>query len=446
MLQFPAEVFELAKKGATSFHCSEELWNDPLEIQTGMNEKQLNDLRKGWDLLIDIDSSYIDYSKASAITIIEMLRFHGIKNYSIKFSGSKGFHILVPSKEYPEEINGVQTKDMFPEWPRIISKYIIEKTKKEVAKKIGDAFGDKDKYKTAYKYIKGEKREQEIMDEVSPDVILVSPRHLFRMPYSLHEKTALASIVLTLEELKKFELRDADPLKINKDDVRDFMPPSEENEAKELLVQALDWDKEYGEDEYEIIEKKGDYKPIKLDNLSEKFFPPSIQKMLKGLEDGRKRALFVLINFFRAIGMEKEELEQRISDWNKKNPVPLKKGYIKSQLSWSYRNKIIPPPNYDKDYYKGIGCPPEEREAKFKNPVNYTVKRTLAANKQDEENKKREEKNKKRKEKDKKKVEKSKKTKGNKIKIKKDKEDSKKSDEFNNLQNKDSKNNKFKNN
>ncbi|MCJ2514069.1 MAG: hypothetical protein LN408_06505, partial [Candidatus Thermoplasmatota archaeon] len=28
------------------------------------------------------------------------------------------------------------------------------------------------------------------------DIILVSPRHLFRTPYSLHEKTALASIII----------------------------------------------------------------------------------------------------------------------------------------------------------------------------------------------------------------------------------------------------------
>ena len=126
--QYIGDIFELVKKGATSFHCSEELWKEPLKIQTGMTEKQLNELRLGWDLLLDIDSKYIDYSKIMAKIIIQFLNFSGVKNVGIKFSGSKGFHILVPWKAFPKEINGIKTSDMFPEYPRIITKYIIEKT------------------------------------------------------------------------------------------------------------------------------------------------------------------------------------------------------------------------------------------------------------------------------------------------------------------------------
>ena len=73
--QYPADIFELVKKGATSFHCSEELWDDPLKISTGMNEKQLNELRNGWDFLLDIDSKYLDYSKILAELIIKFLKF-----------------------------------------------------------------------------------------------------------------------------------------------------------------------------------------------------------------------------------------------------------------------------------------------------------------------------------------------------------------------------------
>ena len=70
----------------------------------------------------------------------------------------------------------------------------------------------------------------------------------------------------------------------------------------------------------------------------------------------------------------------KIEDWNKKNEVPLKQGYIVSQLSWSYRNKVILPPNYGKDFYKGIGIIPIPEEVRYKNPVNYVVKKTLQAN------------------------------------------------------------------
>jgi len=366
--QYKGDIFELVKRGATSFHCSEELWEDPLKIKTGMSEEELNELRIGWDLLIDIDSKYIDYSKILTDLIIKMLKFHGVKNIGIKFSGSKGFHIVIPWKAFPKKIYNNKSSDMFPEWPRILTNYIIDQTKKPLI----DAISNLTKPNP---YIK----DFEASEQVMPDLILVSPRHLFRMPYSLHEKTALASIVLYHNEILSFELKDADPMKLSKEKIRNFYPESGEGEAKELLMQALDWHKENNKEEKE--KKKFDYKPIKLTNFSDSYFPPSIQKILKGINDGRKRALFILINLFRSIGMERDELEKRIDDWNKKNASPLKNGYIKSQLTWSYRNKVVPPPNFDKDYYKGVGVIPTEEELRFKNPINYIMKKSLLHNK-----------------------------------------------------------------
>ena len=113
-LQYESDVFELVKRGATSFHCSEELWENPLNIKTGMNEKQLNELRIGWDLLLDIDSKYIDYSKIYAKIIINFLEFSGVNNVGVKFSGSKGFHIIIPWKAFPKEINGIQASRHVP--------------------------------------------------------------------------------------------------------------------------------------------------------------------------------------------------------------------------------------------------------------------------------------------------------------------------------------------
>lgn len=366
-LQYPNEILELVKKGATSFNCSEELWKDPLKLSTGLNEKQLNDLRSGWDMLIDIDSKYLDYSKVMAELVIKILQLHGIKNIGIKFSGGKGFHIIVPWKAFPEEVNEVRTSDMFPKYPRIIIRYITERIKPELIKRITEI-------STAKEYVK----DVEESEKVIPDMILISPRHLFRSPYSLHEKTALSSVVLTVEELKNFHPKYADPFKIK---IKDFLPECRQGEASRLLVEALDWYKENNLDEQEQKKfDRGDFKPIKLEKISEEYFPPSIKKILQGLSDGRKRALFILINLFRSIGMDKDELEKRVYDWNKKNTVPLKEGYLKAQILWSYRNKIVPPPNYDKDYYKGIGVIPTEEEIKYKNPVNYVARKTSSIN------------------------------------------------------------------
>lgn len=369
--QYPSDIFELAKKGATSFHCSEELWSDPLQLATGMTEKQLNELRTGWDLLIDIDSKYIDYSKICAQIIIDFLKFHRVKNIGIKFSGSKGFHLIIPWKSFPKQISDVKTSDNFPEYPRIITKYIMEKTQEKLIEKISEL-------ERPNKYIKDFKVSKEVM----PDLILVSPRHLFRMPYSLHEKTALASVVLNEKELENFELKDADPLKLSKNNLENFIPDAEEGEAKELLMQALDWHRENNLEE-ESEKKHADFKPIKLEKISDRNFPPCVQNILKGISDGRKRAVFVLINFFRSLGMERDELEKTIYQWNEKNEVPLKKGYILSQLKWSYQRKSMLPQNC-REFYQGIAvCTPDNLCSKIKNPVNYTIKKTLIGNNKD---------------------------------------------------------------
>jgi len=376
--QYPGDILELVKKGATSFHCSEEIWQDPLNIVTGMDEQQANELRTGWDLILDIDSKYIDYSKISAEVIINLLKFHGINNIGIKFSGSKGFHIIIPWKAFPKEVNEIKTSTRFPEYPRIITQYIIEKTKAQLIEKISNL-------ERPNKYVKDFQAPKEVM----PDLILVSSRHLFRTPYALHEKTALSSVVLDPDKISEFQPIHADPMKIK---VKNFMPDSEEGEASELLMQALDWAKqneiESGEDKEKIKGKYADFKPIKLDNLSEESFPPCVKNILKGLADGKKRALFVLINLFRSVGMDKEELEKKIKAWNLKNKPSLMQGYIKSQLTWAYARKPIMPQNC-KEFYEGIGvCQPDNFCKMIKNPVNYVVRKNYSQNKSPKKNSK----------------------------------------------------------
>ena len=375
--QYQGDIFELVKKGATSFHCSEELWNNPLDLSTDLNEQQMNDLRKGWDFILDIDSKYVDYSKVMVQQIAKLLNFHGVKNFGIKFSGSKGFHIIIPWKAFPKEANEQKTSDVFPEWPRILLKYIGERVKDSLAKEL-----TRITMGPGAEYV----RDHEASKEVIPDLILVSPRHLFRMPYSLHEKTALASVVLNEEELDKFDLMDADPMKINPENVRDFMPDSKEGEATELLTQALDWAKQNEIDNPEEIKKLtgkyAEFKQIELTDLRIDQFPPCWQNIMKGIVDGKKRALFVLINLSRSIGMPKEDMEKKIEEWNKKNKPPLKQGYIKSQLQWAYRKKPIMPPNC-KEFYQGMGvCQPDNLCKSIKNPVNYVVRKNFIGNRE----------------------------------------------------------------
>lgn len=360
--QYESDLFEYVKNGATSFHVSQELWHDPFRISTDMAQHEINALRKAWDLLIDIDSKYFEYSKIAARLIIKALEFHGIKNIGMKFSGSKGLHIIVPWIAFPEEMAGIKTKDMFPEWPKAISLYLTDFIKNELIKEVGKLH--------YHKYVHDEEAPKEVM----PDIVLVAPRHLFRAPYSLHEKTALASIVIDNKDIELFALKDADPLKVI---IKEFYPKAEKDEAKLLLEQALDWCK------YQKKPAKEHSKPIEMiDNkfITEDMFPPVIKNILKGIkQDGRKRALFILISFLNSLNFSFEYIEKTISEWNKKNYKPLKEGYIRTQIEWSRKNKKLFPPNFDSDYYKALGVyETDELTEKTKNPVTYVLAKARA--------------------------------------------------------------------
>src|SRR3989344_9127692 len=70
VLQYEGEILELVKQGATSFHVSEELWQDPMQLNASLHRKQLDDLRVGWDLVLDIDCPQLEYSGVAAHLVI----------------------------------------------------------------------------------------------------------------------------------------------------------------------------------------------------------------------------------------------------------------------------------------------------------------------------------------------------------------------------------------
>ena len=93
VLNYPKDIIELAKQGATSFHASEELWQNPLLLNPNLRKSELDNLRIGWDLVLDIDYKYLEYSKIATNLIVEFLRSVGVTEVSVKFSGNKRFHI-----------------------------------------------------------------------------------------------------------------------------------------------------------------------------------------------------------------------------------------------------------------------------------------------------------------------------------------------------------------
>ena len=276
-------------------------------------------------------------------------------------SGNKGFHIGVPFSAFPSKLNNIDVKKFFPEGPRIIQGYLNEMISKHLQERIANIDIKESRFKVY---------DLDAAKKVMPDLILASPRHLFRAPYSLHEKTGLVSCVITEQQLKNFKPGIAKPDAV---EVRQFMPKAKENEARELLVQALDWAKKTAKKE---PASRKTFSVIK--DVSATCYPPCIQNILKGIkQDGRKRGLFVMLNFFKSLSLSNEEIERKIQEWNKLNAKPLKQGYILSQLSWFSKHKAMLPPNCDKPHYKDIAvCSPDSLCSKVKNPVNYAVLKT----------------------------------------------------------------------
>ncbi len=377
MLNYPKDILEAVKQGATSFHCSEELWKNPLQIVTGMKPEEMNELRIGWDLILDIDCPELEYSKIAADLLVQALRHHGVQHISVKFSGNHGFHIAVPFEAFPETVNGRLIKDQFPDGPRKIAAYLQNMIKEPLAQKLL-ATGSPAKIAEKIKKQATEIVKNDQLDAfavLSIDTILIATRHLYRMPYSLNEKSGLVSVVITPEEILSFDKKDADPERVVPKMTyidRNVIP----GEGKKLIVQAFDF-KTTTEIPQEIraLTEKKEFEPI-TDAIPEQYFPPCIQLISQGLKDGKKRALFILINFLSSCGWDYDRIENYLNEWNKKNSEPLREVLIHGQLRYhKMQKKRILPPNCDnKAYMVDLGvCKPDGFCSKIKNPANYTI-------------------------------------------------------------------------
>jgi hypothetical protein len=439
IIHYPNDVLESAKQGATSFHCSEERWRNPLHLSTELRPRELTELRIGWDLVIDVDSKNWEFAKLISHSIVKVIKGFGITSVSVKFSGNKGFHIGVPFEAFPPRIHGKETKSLFPEGPKRIALYIIHlleekffdiipyKNPVDIADAIGVTEAElmiricthcnkkqrkrntieficsncDNRFKTAQhlnykscekcKKLMTKNTQQESciycnrkefvtkldMERVLEiDTLLISSRHLYRAPYSLHEKSGLVSIPIDPNTIMEFKREYARPEKVIT--TYSFLSrTAEPDEARLLFLQAFD---------HTIKQQEQSYTPgeIKIPEtaIAEEHFPTCIKK-LGVLEDGKKRAMFILINFLRSVGWNAEQVEQYVRSWNKNHPEPLRENYLIGQLRTMKTKKPILPPNCANiNYYQSLGCKCDDNIcSRVKNPVNYAKRAAKYAQK-----------------------------------------------------------------
>ncbi|MBN2368563.1 hypothetical protein JXC34_06085 [Candidatus Woesearchaeota archaeon] len=458
VLIYENDVMGPVKKGATSFHVSEERWEDPLKLTTEMRKQDLDELRSGWDLVLDIDCPYWHFSKLTTHLFIKALKMHGIKSISCKFSGNKGFHIGVPFESFPDNINEMPVKNWFPDGPKRIALYLLDyiannlitvkktgeiifdniytttieeicsitnKSHEELSKTLCTNCRKEIKKKTLLSKkeficsrcgraavkedstasmvcprcgILMEKIEhesslcscgsndfKEIFDPLSivdVDTILISSRHMYRAPYSMHEKSGLVSIPVSPDIIMGFEKNQAEPEKVFESNMPMFLDSSvaEKDEAMRLMIAAFDYTHKLKEEPEKKDGLQRTYEEITA-QIPEELFPPCIQEILKGLEDGRKRAMFVLTNFLTSAGWPHDRAEELLLEWNRKNKEPLREAMIRNQIRYHrQKKKKILPPNC-RSYYQDFGvCHPDNLCERIKNPVQYSKRRAFVLN------------------------------------------------------------------
>ncbi|MCF7871942.1 methyltransferase domain-containing protein [Candidatus Woesearchaeota archaeon] len=386
-LMYEADVLELAKKKASSFHCSEELWSNPLQINSSMKKQDLDALRVGWDLILDIDCHHFVYSKIATHLLIKILKDQGISCATCKFSGNKGFHIGVPFEAFPDEFNGKLVKDLFPEAPRKIAFYLRDKLRPLFEKAIlkyekNDINNIVRRTGIAYDKLVVQKDERAVIDDSSVsdklmvdefleiDTVLIASRHLYRMPFSLHEKSELVSVPVNVDKILKFRKSDAEIDCVSFDIPFLDRSVAVSGEAGRLFVNAYD----FNFDESKISDSLGK-KEFKLpeEAIREELFPPCIKNAFLGVKDGKKRLLFTLVNFLRGCGWDYDAIDKRLNDWNKLNAEPLRQVYLNGQLRQLKKNKGVVPPHNCKRYYQDLQvCTPDSFCSKIKNPLQYS--------------------------------------------------------------------------
>lgn len=365
-LIYPKDIEERVKRGVVSFHCSTERWDQPMQLSVALRKEEMNSLRSGFDLILDIDSkTKLEHASITAQVVCEFLKDLGIEP-TVKFSGSRGFHIGVSYEAFPQKVDFNLTSSRYPEIPQILSEYIRNEINDKLLEKLIEFEGGvaslvkhlpKISQLSPYEFVDIEKN--------------WGNRHLFRMPYSLHTKFWLASLPIKITDLKNFNKDMAKPETVKTN--TKFLV-NKEGEGTELFLRALDWKAKQPKED--IVEKEKRIRKAPETPIPEDFFPPCIKLILEGLDDGKKRSLFTLSTFLARMNWKEEDIQKALKEWNDKNPVPLSDRFIKTQLKWHFRQKreLVPANCFSDLFYVSLGvCKPDRFCSK--NPVNYPYKK-----------------------------------------------------------------------
>ncbi len=369
VILYPNDITAMVKTGVVEFHGSLERWSQPMSLRQDNYEQ----LRTGWDLIFDIDCKLFEHGRIAAEAFLWGLKKHDIKSVSVKFTGGTGFHIGVPWEAVPKTVDYKPSVSLYPELARKIVMYLREFVFERLERNLFRHFSAEEISgqinKPLGKILTDEG--MNVYEVVDIDPVLISPRHLFRLPYSLNSKTFLVSLPVKADKIGDFERMQARPDMVKVENK--FLEAGASYEAELLIAETIDWYVRMKQKSERAKERKFEItRPVPAES-----FPPCIKNILNGLSDGRKRSIFILLNFLRSSKWNWSEIEKFMLEWNAKNKPPLRENYIRSQVRWHRaRSKDALPPNcINEGWYKAFGvCKPDDVCHKIKNPVNYALR------------------------------------------------------------------------
>ena len=321
-----SELLSVIPRGKLcSIYASVESFRDPLLLPA----EKTNSLRTSWDFVLDIDSSEgIEEAKRCTKSIVGLLSDYGLQSVRVKFSGRRGFHIIVDGEAF----------DCFSTQEKFLRAYPIVPL--QVAKFIIAALRPSDR--------KG----------VEIDTSMYAPRHLIRIAYSLHHKTGLASLPIQCSRLDQFNPEEMKPSSDVDPDWDWLEAKAKPMEASTLLEYVVKWLQRTGTHPSGMkILSRGIRPP-----LGSARNPPCVQALLaegfsNRLEGRRNRVLFATLSGIRRLNfaVTPEEIEQL----NTSSERPLPKRELQYQITYQLNRSR--PYRFRCEIMQDAGlCPPQK--------------------------------------------------------------------------------------
>ena len=227
---------------------SVETFRDPFKVGVERPES----LRVGWDFFLDLDAEDFEDAKRAACKAVKALAMFDVESFLLKFSGRRGFHLIIPSLSL----------DIFaPGEFRLAYPMLAEMLARWFAAVINEP-------------------------NVKVDPSVYKPRQMMRAPYSVHERTGLVSI--PVEDPLRFRAEEA---KIEHVKIYELPLKGRVGEAGALLESVREWWSIHGSTEPGLkIISRGKFEETR--KLAYRW----VEKLMENpVIDGRHRILWLII-------------------------------------------------------------------------------------------------------------------------------------------------------